>query len=243
MLFRQAGHLPHRLRRRPRAVPDPRRPLDHRRAAARWRWLRRCCSVRCYLSSYLTPWLVWTVGHAGAEPDPRLGRAVPLRLRGGDGHRRLCDGACHKAGVPWEIAVVLGGLTASDHRRGLRFRRAARQGPVPGAVDAGAAVRDGLGDLARAGDQRRRQATLQAPAMRCWASPSTPTPGFTTWRWAGPAGDAVHAEPAAHRAGPRAGGGARKGLSRRRSSACTASATSWWPLPPRPSSAASAARC
>ncbi len=119
-------------------------------------------------------------------------------------------------GVPWEIAVVLGGLTATVIGMHVRVRGAARQGPLPRAEHAGAAVRDGLGHLARAGDQRRHPGHVAGAADEA-ARPARHVGNRLLLRRARlvPDRHAVHAEPAPHRARPRAGRGAREGLRRR----------------------------
>ena len=85
----------------------------------------------------------------------------------------------YKAGVPWEIAVVLGGLMATVIGVGFAFAALRVKGLYLALSHAGAAVRDGLGDLARAGHQRRRQRhACRRRRWRCWASASNPSSGL-----------------------------------------------------------------
>jgi branched-chain amino acid transport system permease protein len=74
-----------------------------------------------YLSSYLLPWLVWTAGALGLNlvlgwaGQFHLGYAAVM----GIGAYAAVHGA--RNGIPWEIAVILGGLTASVIGIGFAF--------------------------------------------------------------------------------------------------------------------------
>jgi len=74
-----------------------------------------------YLSSYLLPWLVWTAGALGLNlvlgwaGQFHLGYAAVM----GIGAYAAVHGV--RAGIPWELAVVLGGLTASVIGIGFAF--------------------------------------------------------------------------------------------------------------------------
>lgn len=74
-----------------------------------------------YLSSYLLPWLVWTAGALGLNLI--LGWAGQFHL----GYAAVMGigayAAVHatKVGIPWEIAIILGGLTAAIIGIGFAF--------------------------------------------------------------------------------------------------------------------------
>jgi hypothetical protein len=182
------GDPPHQLRVRPRAVSDRLRP-------PRGHGVAGAGHLRAVLRQFAVPvqHLAALAGvdrrRAGPEPDAGLGRAVPLRLRRHHGHRRLHRGACGALRHPVGDGGDPGRWHGHPDRHHLRLRRAARQGAVPGAVDAGAAVRDGLGHLARAGHQRRH-AGHAAGAEPEAAGPDrhVRVPACTTWRWPGACG-------------------------------------------------------
>ena len=168
------------------------------------------------LSSYLTPWLVWTSAALGLNlilgwaGQFHFGYAAIM----GIGAYATVHGV--RNGIPWEIAIVLGGLTATVvgivfafaalRVKGLYLALStlALQFVMDWVISHVPAISGGVG------------ATLQAPAMRLLGQPVQSECGAVL-RCAGlvPAGDDVHAEPAPHRARPRAGGGAREGLRRR----------------------------
>ena len=245
MLFRQAG-ICHTDYAADRALfPIPARPRA---------WSARCCCSRLVaplvvsslaLSSYLHALAGLDRGRAGAEPDPRLGRAVPLRLRGHHGHRRLCRGARRaRTACRGRSPIVLGGLTATVV--GIVFAFAALRvkglylalstlalqfvmdwviSHVPaisgGVVGHAAGAADAAAGPGRA--RRRPGCTTSRSAGACWSRCScstcaAPRSAARWWR-------------CARRTSPPP------------SSACRASTTSWWPSRPRRSSAASAARC
>ncbi len=74
-----------------------------------------------YLSSYLLPWLVWTAGALGLNlilgwaGQFHLGYAAVM----GIGAYATVHAA--RAGIPWEIAVILGGTTAAIIGSGFAF--------------------------------------------------------------------------------------------------------------------------
>ena len=86
-----------------------------------------------YLSSYMLPWLVWTAGALGLNLI--LGWAGQFHL----GYAAVMGigayAAVHamRAGIPWEIAIILAGLTAAAIGTRVCLRRTSRQGPVSGA--------------------------------------------------------------------------------------------------------------
>ena len=185
MLLRQAGirHTDYAADRALFPIPADRAMVVALLALGARRAVR---SARSTLSSYLLPWLVWTAATLGLNLI--LGWAGQFHF----GYAAIMGigayAAVHAArhGVPWEIAVVLGGLDRDGDRHRVRVRRAARQGPVPRAQHAGAAVRDGLGDLARAGHQRRRPGdACRRRRCACSARRCARKPASTTSRSAG----------------------------------------------------------
>ena len=83
-----------------------------------------------------------------------------------------------RAGIPWKIAIVLAGVTAAVIGSVFAFAALRVKGPISGAQHARPAVRDGLDDFARARDQRRYTATLQAPDIRLLGWPVTSDAGL-----------------------------------------------------------------
>ena len=137
------------------------------------------------LSSYLLPWLVWTAAALGLNlilgwaGQFHFGYAAIM----GIGAYAAVHGARH--GIPWEIAVMLGGLTATVigivfafaalRVKGLYLALStlALQFVMDWVISHVPAISGGT------------QATLQAPPMHLLGQPSPRRPASITWRWAG----------------------------------------------------------
>jgi branched-chain amino acid transport system permease protein len=195
------------------------------------------------LSSYLLPWLVWTAATLGLNlilgwaGQFHFGYAAIM----GIGAYASVHGA--RNGIPWEIAVVLGGLTATVigstfafaalRVKGLYLALStlALQFVMDWVISHVPAISGGT------------QATLQAPPMKLLGQAVTSEVGFyyVALGWCLIV-TLVHAEPAPHRARPRARRGAREGLRRRGDRRAQLPLQAGRVREPRRSSAGSAAR-
>ena len=184
MLFRQAGifHTDYAADRALFPIP-----------ADRWMigiLLLLALPHRCIWVSFTSQQLYAAVAgvdrrRARPQSDSRMGRAVPPRLCRRDGHWRLCRGACHQAGIPWEIAIILAGLTAAVDRDRFAFAALrvkglylalstlALQFVMDWTISHVPAISGGT------------QATLQAPDIRLLGCPSRRMPDCTISRWSG----------------------------------------------------------
>jgi branched-chain amino acid transport system permease protein len=74
-----------------------------------------------YLSSYLLPWLVWTAGALGLNLILGWAGQFHLGYAAVMGIGAYATVHANKAGIPWEIAIVVGGATASIIGIGFAF--------------------------------------------------------------------------------------------------------------------------
>ena len=74
-----------------------------------------------YLSSYLLPWLVWTSGALGLNLILGWAGQFHLGYAAVMGIGAYATVHANKAGIPWEIAIVIGGATAAVIGIGFAF--------------------------------------------------------------------------------------------------------------------------
>ena len=74
-----------------------------------------------YLSSYLLPWLVWTAGALGLNLILGWAGQFHLGYAAVMGIGAYATVHATRAGIPWEIAIILGGTTASIIGIGFAF--------------------------------------------------------------------------------------------------------------------------
>src|ERR1700737_1143734 len=110
---------------------------------------------RLYLVSYLLPWVIWSTAALGL--NLLMGGAGQIHLGYGAVMAMGAYGSVHlvRAGVPFELAMIGGGLISA--RVGIAFGGAAFpvKGPFPRHGDVGDAVRRRFRHRARPDDKRR----------------------------------------------------------------------------------------
>ncbi|MGH6738520.1 MAG: ABC transporter permease subunit, partial [Bradyrhizobium sp.] len=74
-----------------------------------------------YLSSYLLPWLIWTAAALGLNLILGWAGQFHLGYAAVMGIGAYATVHANKAGIPWEIAIMLGGATASIIGIGFAF--------------------------------------------------------------------------------------------------------------------------
>ena len=123
-----------------------------------------------YLSSYMLPWLVWTAGALGLNLILGWAGQFHLGYAAVMGIGAYAAVHANKAGIPWEIAIVVGGATASIIGIGFAFAALrvkglylalstlALQFVMDWTISHVPAISGGT------------QATLQAPISACWAA-------------------------------------------------------------------------
>jgi len=74
-----------------------------------------------YLGSYLLPWLIWTAGTLGLNLIVGWAGQLHLGYAAVMGIGAYATVHATKAGVPWELAIVMGGLTAAVIGSGFAF--------------------------------------------------------------------------------------------------------------------------
>src|SRR4051812_29837481 len=131
-----------------------------------------------YLSSYLLPWLVWTAAALGLNLILGWAGQFHLGYAAVMGIGAYATVHANKAGIPWEIAILLGGTTASVIGIGFAFAALrvkglylalstlALQFVMDWVISHVPAISGGT------------QATLQAPPMKLLGQPVTSEVGF-----------------------------------------------------------------
>ena len=137
------------------------------------------------ISSYLTPWLVWVSAALGLNLILGWAGQFHFGYAAVMGIGAYTTVHAYKAGVPWEIAVVLGGLMATVIGVGFAFAALRVKGLYLAlSTLALQFVMDWVISHVPAISGASVPRCRHRP-WRCWARPSSPTRACTTWRWAG----------------------------------------------------------